>query len=527
MAEPATEAAFESAAAFEALYRRTAPAVLAYARRRTPQPQEAEDVLVEVFAVAWRRRADLPPEPLPWLYATAANVLAHAARSAAGNRRSAAAARLAGDHTGAPPAVVGSPFVGDSGRLVTVGTTAAAASREDNAPMPHTTRTSRVLGCALAGAALVLTGCTSADGSADAASPSADLSAAAAAEEAAAAAPGPYAVGRRTITVTDPARAGRSLATDIWYPVDPAATGGAAPTQYEFIPGLGYTSETALAEAPAAKGPFPLVVYSHGSGGFSWIATYYTEFLASKGYVVVAPNHAGNTAIDAALGKDAPRETSAYNRPADITATLDTVLAASTNSTDPLAGRIDAERIAVSGHSFGGFTSLASAGGHSNEVGSTPADPRVRAVVLMAPWSELLTDDELRTIDVPTLIVSGTDDTSTPIETNTTRPYALVTGRPVVRVDIERAVHNSFTDACALNEKVAGRSDIPAAVAERLAEGTAVTCGPDVLAAARVQELTNMYTAAFLADELGGSDEYAAVLSCAAPPAEVDCTVKE
>lgn len=63
---------------FEQLYQRHAPAVLAYARRRTPA--DAEDVLVEVFEVAWRRRDRVPPEPLPWLYATAGNVIAHTLR---------------------------------------------------------------------------------------------------------------------------------------------------------------------------------------------------------------------------------------------------------------------------------------------------------------------------------------------------------------------------------------------------------------------------------------------------------------
>lgn len=69
---------------FEDLYGRCAPSVHAYAQRRLTQPEDAEDVLVEVFTVAWRRRADIPTadgEALPWLYATAANEVAHARRS--------------------------------------------------------------------------------------------------------------------------------------------------------------------------------------------------------------------------------------------------------------------------------------------------------------------------------------------------------------------------------------------------------------------------------------------------------------
>lgn len=78
---------------FEAMYRRNAPAVLAYARRRLPDPQDGEDVVVEVFSVAWRRRRELPDDPLPWLYATASNTVAHMTR--AQTRRGRLGAKLA------------------------------------------------------------------------------------------------------------------------------------------------------------------------------------------------------------------------------------------------------------------------------------------------------------------------------------------------------------------------------------------------------------------------------------------------
>lgn len=58
--------------------------VLAYAIRRTETRSDADDVVAEVFLVAWRRRADLPTgrEALIWLYATAAGVLANQRRGA-------------------------------------------------------------------------------------------------------------------------------------------------------------------------------------------------------------------------------------------------------------------------------------------------------------------------------------------------------------------------------------------------------------------------------------------------------------
>jgi RNA polymerase sigma-70 factor (ECF subfamily) len=69
------------------LHRQHANAVYAYAYRRLAAPEDAEDVVVEVFATAWRRWADVPDETLPWLYATAANVIAHVIRGDARRRR--------------------------------------------------------------------------------------------------------------------------------------------------------------------------------------------------------------------------------------------------------------------------------------------------------------------------------------------------------------------------------------------------------------------------------------------------------
>lgn len=56
---------------FEALYRKTAGELLGYLRRRAVG--DAEDLVAEVYAIAWRRRADLPPEFLrrAWLFGTA------------------------------------------------------------------------------------------------------------------------------------------------------------------------------------------------------------------------------------------------------------------------------------------------------------------------------------------------------------------------------------------------------------------------------------------------------------------------
>jgi RNA polymerase sigma-70 factor, ECF subfamily len=77
---------------FEALYRQHVRSVLRYALARTDREQ-AKDVTAEVFLVAWRRLADVPSDPVPWLLGVARNVIATQTRSTA--RRKALGVRLA------------------------------------------------------------------------------------------------------------------------------------------------------------------------------------------------------------------------------------------------------------------------------------------------------------------------------------------------------------------------------------------------------------------------------------------------
>ncbi|HEY6890841.1 MAG TPA: sigma-70 family RNA polymerase sigma factor [Solirubrobacter sp.] len=86
---------------FEQLYALHAGAVRGYAMRRC-DPETADDVVADVFLVAWRRRAELPEEALPWLLGIARRVLANHARGQ--SRRVRLQDRLA-----AQPAASGAP----------------------------------------------------------------------------------------------------------------------------------------------------------------------------------------------------------------------------------------------------------------------------------------------------------------------------------------------------------------------------------------------------------------------------------
>lgn len=70
------------AAAFRRLYSDHFSAILGYTLRRADSPDDAADLVAEVFLVAWRRRAQLPVEEeiRPWLFGVARRVLANQRR---------------------------------------------------------------------------------------------------------------------------------------------------------------------------------------------------------------------------------------------------------------------------------------------------------------------------------------------------------------------------------------------------------------------------------------------------------------
>ncbi len=84
--------------AFEALFAAHYSGVHAYVIRRVPLAH-AEDVLAETFLVAWRRRAEVPQDALPWLLGVARRVVANQLRS--DRRRGALAGRLRAASPGA------------------------------------------------------------------------------------------------------------------------------------------------------------------------------------------------------------------------------------------------------------------------------------------------------------------------------------------------------------------------------------------------------------------------------------------
>ena len=188
---------------------------------------------------------------------------------------------------------------------------------------------------------------------------------------------GPHPVGTRQFSWTDTER-NHSLPVDVWYPATKAYEGKdldpATQDRYEMVPGMGEAVQQAVKDAEAESGQRALVVFSHGFGGERRQTTFLCCHLASHGYVVAAMDHVGNTTADMFSGEGAAGdpeviERFVQSRPCDVSFVIDQMLAGQSGL------EIIPEQIGMSGHSFGGWTTLK----------TLETDERVRAALPLAP----------------------------------------------------------------------------------------------------------------------------------------------
>lgn len=340
----------------------------------------------------------------------------------------------------------------------------------------------------------------------------------------------PYAVGVKTLFIHDESRpydaladvnvGVRSLLTEVWYPVDHSSLTNEkeseAPSYQQAIFGDyvfgrrdihkkmmtqttffhltpqtvrdGVTKEqmdAAMAElfdrprnayinAPLAKTdqPFPIVVMTHGDAGSRYNMETACEALAAQGYVVIAPEHTGNTPFaltgedpalkegfaDAELAKKMAEVKAVLNTdgtygPEDSYGQTYTPLASSDetgmafiqldkslvervndlraalttleqwNTSGEFADRLDMQRIGVMGRSFGGMTTLAALGLENRFVAGVAVVPLVfpdfrpalpKEALIGEEGETVLLDREgditLNTVHKPTLYLSGAED---------------------------------------------------------------------------------------------------------------------
>ena len=260
--------------------------------------------------------------------------------------------------------------------------------------------------------------------------------------------------GFRALEVKDPV-AGKAMRAIVFYPTS-------APAQSTQ---LGPYLVAAGAGAPVAPGRHPLVVISHGHGGTRLGHHDLATALAREGFVVASVDHPGNNARDlSGTGTD----TVYLGRPLQMSALIDAVLA-----TPGLGASVDAARIGAVGFSAGGYTVLALAGARPEprlwerycsthpDAGEVckgggrmrvlhpelkpKADPRVRALVVMAPLAIPL--DAISRVRVPVRLYAAEKDEVLAVKDNAERVRRELPRPPEYRL-LPGAGHYVFLAPC-------------------------------------------------------------------------------
>jgi predicted dienelactone hydrolase len=281
------------------------------------------------------------------------------------------------------------------------------------------------------------------------------------------AAPAPiFQVGMREVGWTDWTYGARPMVMTVFYPArisDPAAK----PAVIPFFANLHL-----YRDAPVAAGArYPLIMLSHGRGSNGMIYAWLAEYLASRGYIVAAPNHYRANSYDSSIVYLANK---IWQRPRDIGLDITWI------TRDPFWSRnVDAARIGIAGHSQGGFTALWVGGAEVNPklfadyqrnwrnnplvplylrqqmpVDPAPAldvrDARVKAAFAMAPGIvQAFGMDEagLRKMAIPAYLTVGASDTQTPPEANAVFAARHIPDAQLVVIP-GRVDHEIFANEC-------------------------------------------------------------------------------
>jgi dienelactone hydrolase len=188
---------------------------------------------------------------------------------------------------------------------------------------------------------------------------------------------------------------------------------------------------------------FPLVVRAHGFSGFNGDSTDLMKHLASRGAIVVSPNFplsnlnapGGVTLLDL------------DQQIVDVSFVIDSMLALGTTPGNFFEGMIDASRIGIVGHSLGGATVIGT-GYHP-----TLADPRVKAVVALAPLACMYEHQFYTGGTAPLMILSGTADLVTLPTSNHLAAYNDANPEKYL-VSLDGGLHIGFSNDFVQNDSI-------------------------------------------------------------------------
>jgi predicted dienelactone hydrolase len=204
----------------------------------------------------------------------------------------------------------------------------------------------------------------------------------------------------------------KTLTVAVWYPT------AATPGRHTY--GGPVNGVVAVDATPSdAAGHYPLLVFSHGYGGSGLSSVFLTERLAARGWIVAAPDHAdGHSAIRIRTGRNERLDRRAFLQQAEQISRSDPdhrdeylyridemqqALDGMTAS-EQFGKLIDRRRIAVGGHSLGGFTALGLCGTLADR-----RDDRIKAVLLFSTGAGgyFFRESELARVTVPLLYLFG------------------------------------------------------------------------------------------------------------------------
>lgn len=205
------------------------------------------------------------------------------------------------------------------------------------------------------------------------------------------------------------------------YPTDKKKT----PNRYAFpyydsIYGVFEQMLLADEKAQIAKSdkPYPLIIIAHGAASHGMYEVEHAHKLASQGYIVAVIFYGDERNVNIIEQQSSYLYAGAL-RPLVTQTVLNSIL-----QSDTFGPYIDINNIGITGHSFGGFTALALAGGRINDRHKSIIETRITAAVVAAPWVGHYDEDKevfafgidnigLRPVQIPILTLFGTKDEST------------------------------------------------------------------------------------------------------------------
>ena len=313
--------------------------------------------------------------------------------------------------------------------------------------------------------------------------------------------PGPHKVGVTTLERGD-------LEVEVYYPAKAGATKGlpaATYTQTDPIPpellaslppvpagvDLSVKIPAFLDVAVATDGPFPLVIFLHGAGGWRSVYGHLLSGIASWGFVVASTDYLEYGLLSQFTGSSGGSgETARATSVATATATIDALNSENQTADSRFHGLIDTKRVGAIGHSAGGGTMF-----------GLLDDARVGAIVGWAP----VPPTPPVTSHTPTMIIGGSKDIAiTPASAKSAYGDLLP---PKRFVEIDKMGHNAFSDACLAirngTDLIGLARELGLNISERLLELGRNGCEPSSLDTEQGWRVIQHFTVAELRAALG------------------------